>query len=292
MAEFRCAAASRERGDSLAGTASTVRRFLLLEHPGPWGVYALHEARLPDGLGDRLIRDSHAAGVRVLLIRRPGRTPAGPTRVFAAHTAGEQPWVETALLDDVREVADLDLAALGRDQSLGLDVHPDPVLAVCTHGRHDACCAERGRPVVLALAAAGHDVWEVSHIGGDRFAGNALVLPHGLYYGGLDADSGLELARATAEGRLLLEHLRGRSSLPMPVQAAEIALRRHLGEHRVGAVCFRGATRRDDVVTARFDIDGLEHVVRVTTRHEDPQQLTCRLDQTSPVPSFETDVLS
>lgn len=292
MAEYRCAAAARERGDSLAGTASTVRRFLLLEHPGPWGVHALHEARLPDGLGDLLIRDSHAAGVRVLLIRRPGRTPAGPTRVFAAHTAGAHPWVETAVLDDVRDVADLDLAALGRDESLGLDVHPDPVIAVCTHGRHDACCAERGRPVAAALATAGFDVWEVSHIGGDRFAGNALVLPHGLYYGGLDPHSALELADATAEGRVLLEHLRGRSSLPMPVQAAEIALRRLLGETRIGAVAFRGATRRDAVLTARFDIDGLEHVVRVTLRQDDPQQLTCSIDSASPVPSFETDVLS
>src|SRR4029453_5830608 len=54
-------------------------------------------------------------------------------------------------------------------------------------GRHGACCAERGRPVAAALAQAHpEETWEVSHIGGDRFAGNLLVLPNGLYYGRLD----------------------------------------------------------------------------------------------------------
>ena len=51
---FRCAAASEERSESLAGSASTVSAFLLVEHPGPWGVDALRDARLPDGLGDAL----------------------------------------------------------------------------------------------------------------------------------------------------------------------------------------------------------------------------------------------
>ena len=46
MSDFRCAAEARARGDELAGTASTVRGFLLLEHAGPWGVDALRDARL------------------------------------------------------------------------------------------------------------------------------------------------------------------------------------------------------------------------------------------------------
>ena len=51
---FRCAAASEARDESMAGTASTVRAFLLVEHPGPWGEDALRDARLPDGLGPEL----------------------------------------------------------------------------------------------------------------------------------------------------------------------------------------------------------------------------------------------
>ena len=66
MTSFRCAAASRARGDELAGTASTVRSFLLVEHPGPWGVDALRDARLPEGLGAHLREESARHRVRVL----------------------------------------------------------------------------------------------------------------------------------------------------------------------------------------------------------------------------------
>ena len=89
MTGFRCAAASLERADDLAGTASTVRSFLLVEHVGPWGADALRDARLPDGLGARLADAGRRAGVRVLLVRRPGRRAGGTegTRVFAARAA-------------------------------------------------------------------------------------------------------------------------------------------------------------------------------------------------------------
>jgi hypothetical protein len=55
------------------------------------------------------------------------------------------------------------------------EVSEEPIYLVCTHGRHDACCAVRGRPVAAALAAAYPErTWECSHIGGDRFAANVV----------------------------------------------------------------------------------------------------------------------
>src|SRR5690606_7696048 len=120
-------------------------------------------------------------------------------------------------LGDIHEVLDLDLAALGAGRSPGLTRVDDSLFCVCTHGRHDACCAERGRPVAAALEAAHPEqTWEVSHIGGDRFAANMVVLPHGLYYGRLDAVSALGVAGTHLAGGLDLDHLRGRSGLGMP----------------------------------------------------------------------------
>ena len=137
----------------------------------------------------------------------------------------------------MRALLDVDLGALRTDGTLGWPEAPGPVLAVCTHGRHDACCAESGRPVAAALAAAHpEETWEVSHIGGDRFAGNLLVLPHGLYYGRLDQVAALTVAGAHLAGQVDLDHLRGRSGWAMPVQHAEVALRRELGETRLDAV--------------------------------------------------------
>src|SRR3546814_6631401 len=66
---FRCSSASRLRDEPAAGTASTVRAFLLIEHSGPWGVDALRDARLPEGLGGAVTGAVKAAKVRPLLIR-------------------------------------------------------------------------------------------------------------------------------------------------------------------------------------------------------------------------------
>jgi hypothetical protein len=292
VTSFRCAAASRSRGDELAGTASTVRSFLLVEHPGPWGVDALRDARLPEGLGAHLREQSARHRVRVLLVRRPGRRAGvGPVRVFAARAAGADSWLETTAVDRLDDVGDLDLAALGDGRSPGLEPHGAPVLAVCTHGRHDACCAELGRPVALALADGPHAdrVWETSHVGGDRFAGNLVVLPRGLYYGGLDPDSAHAVAAATASGKVLLEHFRGRSDLPMAVQAADVALRRALDLLGLDDVRAVSARAHHDLTTARFEVSGhgVREVIVRRVAGDDAHRLTCSARRANPVPRHE-----
>ena len=289
-AAFRCSAAGEQRGDELSGTASTVRAFLLMEHQGPWGPEALRDSRLPAALGPALQRHAGAHRVRPLLIRRPGRSgrtdPSEGVRVFAV-VAGA--WAETAVVPDLEAVLDWDLGALAVGRGLGLARHDEPIFAVCTHGRHDVCCAERGRPLALALAeAAPGQTWECSHIGGDRFAGNLLVLPDGLYYGRLTPDEAVRLAGEHAAGRLDLEHLRGRSSLPMPVQAAEIALRRRLAEPGRTAVTFESRAVDGPLSVARFRHGGTTYGVTVrTSESTDAHPLTCRAAVASPLPRHE-----
>ena len=187
----------------------------------------------------------------MLLVRRPAGGSTGPAgvRVFAAWTHHSDPWLETTVLDDLAGVHDLDLEALAAGRSPGLTPHHEPVLAVCTHGRHDTCCAERGRPVAAGLAEAfPEETWEASHLGGDRFAANLLVLPHGLYFGRLEPATARGVARLLAAGELDLDHLRGRSGLATSLQAAEAALRRYIDERRLDAVRFvsRAGARRAD----------------------------------------------
>jgi hypothetical protein len=290
---FRCAAASLLRDDPLPGTASTVRAFLLVEHAGSWGTSALRDARLPDGLGPALTRAAAAAKVRPLLVRRPDRRrhPQGQDglRVFAAWAHPARPWLETTVLADPHALLDLDLQALGAGRSPGLTPYDGTLLCVCTHGRHDACCAERGRPVAAALSRAfPEETWEVSHIGGDRFAGNALVLPDGLYYGRLDPVSALAVARGHSAGELDLDHVRGRSGFAMPVQAAELALRRQLAETRVDALRLVSRTVHDGVTVAVFTVAAVEWEVTVRTAlGADLVQLTCQAGRDNPVPRHE-----
>jgi hypothetical protein len=271
-----------------------VRAFLLIEFPGAWGHTALRDARLPGDLGRRIARESARHGVKTLLTRRHRRTatPVRP-RVFAAFAHPARPWMETGFLSSLEDVHDIDVAALGRGRSIGLTPTDEPIFCVCTHGRHDACCAERGRPVAAALAAEhAASTWEVSHIGGDRFAATVVVLPHGLYYGRVEPGRVDGLVDRHREGRLTADLFRGRSAYPFVVQAGEHYLREKLGETRIDAVQLLRRHRRDprpdgdETWHLEFTVENSVWTVRVRASKGAPNLLTCRAQSPSAAPRF------
>jgi hypothetical protein len=224
----RCSLRSLAAEESLAGTASTIRHWLLVEHPGPWGRNGLLDARLPDGLGRDLRALEARTGARVLLIRRPGRVAAshdGRVRCIGVDT--RDAWRGSAIVDRIDDATSFDPRERGSFPANDIG----PLFVVCTHGRRDPCCAERGRPVAGALGAAFPDAtWESTHVGGDRFAGNIVAFPHGLYFGRVEPAEAPGIAQAYADGRIgSLERYRGRSRDPFPTQVAERAVREHLG---------------------------------------------------------------
>ena len=222
--ESRCSAQALVRGDSPVATASPATRWLLIEQPGPWGRDALSESRFDAAVVPELARRSRAEGVRLLLVRRPGDRLADSGRRWAY---GDSRPGHEGLWWSVRS-SDADLLTVPWDGSVG-EPAAGPTYLVCTHGGHDACCALRGRPLARALPAPGPaDVWECSHLGGDRFAANVLVLPHGFYYGQVPGD-GADLVAAHTLGRVALPWLRGRAGVPIPAQAAQHFARGELG---------------------------------------------------------------
>ncbi len=289
MSDFRCATASRERGEAVAGSASTFRTFLLLEEPGPWGQDAWRDARLPEGLGPEVRRRCSPLTIRPLLIRAHHRRRPRGRRLFLAHVDGPgSSRLLTGRLADPRDVLDLDLSAFLAGDDLGLDATDEPVYAVCTHGRHDACCAERGRPVLASVSAiAPEHAWGVSHIGGDRFAGNLLVLGEGLYFGGLDEVSGARVVLAHRDGRLDLDHFRGRSCWPMPVQAAEIALRRALGHTALDGIRLLRRRAEGDLRVVDLEADGRPRTVTLRRRESEPVLLTCHARRAEPAVGWD-----
>lgn len=272
--------ASEQRGESLLATASTVRHFLLLEDPGPWGPEVLRSRRLPGVLREPLRRWQRELGVRPLLIRRPGRHLVGRRRVYVVNA--RHGWCETATVADLAEVTDLDLGGVTGPDGVGLERHAAPVLLVCTHGRHDACCAERGRPLAAALAGRWPELtWESSHLGGDRFAANLLILPHAHSYGRLSPGDGVQSVREHLAGRLTLEHYRGHCTAPWPQQAAEQALRNLLGLREIGAVRVVAARRDGDRFVVTLAARGRRHRVELRHTSSPPELLTCRAETPS-----------
>jgi hypothetical protein len=225
-------------------------------------------------------------GVRTLLIRRPGRALAGRSRVFVANT--RHGWVQVTDLDDLAGVAALDLRGIRGADGVGLQPHDEPVLLVCTHGRHDPCCAERGRPLAAALAQTWPNlVWEASHVGGDRFAGNLVVLPRGDYFGGLDAGSGPGVVGQYLQGGLDPGFHRGRSSQSWVVQAAVHAARLDARAFRfedvaVRAVSAQGSEGRVGLWVRGRSVDAL---VRISAG--EAARLTCHADELTRPPTYE-----
>ena len=113
-------------------------------------------------------------------------------------------------------VATMDDLRLHRDEATGWSHADERVILVCTNGRHDQCCANRGRPLIRAIRDTrwADRVWECSHIGGDRFAANVVVLPDSLYFGRVEPESAMPLLEALDAGRIgqvgLLWRPRGR----------------------------------------------------------------------------------
>jgi hypothetical protein len=273
----------------MAGTASTVRSWLLLEDAGPWGRDALRDARLPERVGLELSRRCRAAGVRPLLIRRatPDATPSQGLTCFAIRSGPEAPWIERASLATVRDALDLDLPALGKGIRLGFEAVEGALFLVCTHGRRDVCCAERGRPLARALAGAVPDrTWESSHVGGDRFAGNLVAFPHGMYLGRVGSDEAADVARSYADGKVSLEHLRGRSCFPMPVQAADHALRTREGFDRLDDVVLERTEEHEGVSTSTFTTPKGGFSVSISIEDSEPAFLTCHSHVAEPAPAY------
>ncbi|OIJ87992.1 sucrase ferredoxin [Streptomyces colonosanans] len=263
-----CTTTSRDLDEPLAGTAATARTWLLLEQPGPWGVKALTSSHLDPALGRALEAAAEDSGVRIALIRRPGRhadcgTPAA-RRLYAAHTVPGNVWLHTATTTEPERLLDLDFAALGKGDPRTFDAafrgrpHTgDPLALVCTNGKRDRCCALLGRPLAAELSASGVDgVWEVTHLGGHRFSPTLLVLPFGYAYGRAQAPHVKEVLQGVREGRVVVEGCRGSSAWERPAQAAELAVRTAAREYAANALTVvrtDGTAPRWEVVVAHTD---------------------------------------
>lgn len=283
----RCSAHSLALGESLHGTASTVRGWVLIEEPGPWGADALRDSRLDSKLVGELEEMSKQLRLRVLLVRRHGRSTPQRRHCFLARTGRGEGWVQEVLLRDPTEVLDLDLEALARGRSPGLAPVSHPLYLVCTQGRHDPCCAELGRTVARALAGRfPHRTWEISHIGGDRFAGNLLVLPHGLYYGRVPPDRAVPLAEAYERGEIEPAYLRGRCAYGFAAQSAECLLRERTGIRGVDDLPLVSSHRTDAETEVVFAAPQEGYYrVRMHTDTADPTRaLTCHAGRLSAPP--------
>ncbi|MHB1740563.1 MAG: sucrase ferredoxin [Actinomycetes bacterium] len=275
----RCSVGSLAAGEQPGGTAPHARSWVLVEQEGPWGHAAVRESRLSAGPAERLLAAAAAARVRVGLIRQVGGRP-DPThttrRVFVASTTPGSARLVRLELGDPDELDELDLPAIAAGRLPTGTPVPEGLLAVCTNGRRDLCCALDGRRLATEVAGLLGEiapglpaVWETSHLGGHRFAPTGVLLPSGVVLGRLDAESAVRAWRAASAGQLptgLLGAYRGRSTFPAAGQVAEATVRTQAGVEGLDDLMVHPAT--EEGLPTRDD--------RWQVRHRDGRAWTVR----------------
>jgi hypothetical protein len=265
-----CSDLSRENDEPLGATASRIDNWFLIEYRGLWTRDALPGSGLSDQVKQHL-RDQVAAVPhgRLLFIRRPDRRRRPELVAFAASSRRGEESLRRFEFEAYEDLRGIDLRA----GSLAAQ----PLFLICTHGKHDPCCARHGRPLYEALRDELDPdwAWQVTHIGGDRFAGNLVCLPEGLYYGRVDRDTAGNVLDEHFAGRVLLDHYRGRSIYTFPVQAAERSIREATGLTGIDDLSLEKVERGNGSCDITFAAAGRLHTIHVKEEPGDLTLLTC-----------------
>jgi hypothetical protein len=274
-----CADESGAASESLAATASRIDRWLLVEYRGLWDRDVLGgsllSAQLKEHLRDQLAKLGHA---RLLFIKQPSRR-AQPRRML--YIGSSRPGEESLYALEFERHDDLleyDFASALLDGGMpGVPVE-HPLFIVCTHGKRDRCCAKYGHPLYDGVKGKVDPdwVWQSTHVGGDRFAGNVVVLPEGLYFGRVGEADLDPLLDSYFDRRIYLDLYRGRSAYTFAVQAAERVVREAEGLTGIDDVLLERVQRRDGAWMVTLRAEGVAREVDVTLELADePVYLTC-----------------
>lgn len=286
-ATIPCSLESIDSHEPLLGTAPRADVWFALEYPGRWGDKAWAESTV-----DATVKEHVDAQVkripeaRWMLIKQ--RTKHERIRFFAAVVAPE-PALYAFELADYTELLGLDLAAIvAGDPAYAAARSEEPVFLVCTNGLRDQCCALHGIAAYGAIHAHfGDVVWESTHHGGHRFAANLLALPAGLSLGRLRADNAVELVQTLLDGRIPLDHYRGHTAWPEPLQAAETLLRGQLQVDAAGAVrLLASEPAGEQRWQATFAAAAAEHRVAIERGEGASVHLSCGDPKTTPMAEY------
>jgi hypothetical protein len=233
-----CSSVSQALQEPFIGTAPYVDLWVLIEYSGRWEADALAQSALPAPVKAWVsMLHNQFPKVRFQLIK-PQSPNYSDITCFVAITQETGPRLYRFQLASYHDLLHLDLFALLADHSSSIPfLYNQPLFLVCTHGKHDCCCAIRGVPIYRELAQqVGDAAWQCSHLGGDRFAANMLCLPYGIYYARITVPEVSLVVQAQMSQQIYLCKYRGRTCYPTMVQAAECLLRQHIKEERLSAL--------------------------------------------------------
>ncbi|SFQ64270.1 hypothetical protein SAMN05421853_11549 [Roseivivax halotolerans] len=262
-----CADHSRAMGEDLAGRGGFPERKILIRWPkAAWRYSRFAAEGMPQDLLDAIDRVQDA-GWNVSLIDRKGEPDARHTVLLmpdrlAFHLA-------TGDLPGFVDAVPRGLSVMERFSPRSME--PRTVL-VCTHGKHDRCCAKFGFATYKALATEAARrgdfcVWEASHLGGCRFASTVATLPSRRKYGRVAPADAPDFLSAEAEDRPYVPCFRGSAQFDVAAQTAEVLTLRAIAPEHPHAVA-QIAELEGPASARRFLVEVAGHCAEVICRPE------------------------
>lgn len=142
-------------------------------------------------------------------------------------------WILEEVPPNMDEVKLVDVLNAG-DGPLKGEAIPNgkPDIYVCTHQERDCRCGTVGEAFHQALTSENRenlaDISRISHIGGHKFAANAITYPSGDWYGRFRPKDTASFLAAVTQGKTLWQFWRGRMSLEKKEQ--ELLSEQHAAE--------------------------------------------------------------
>ena len=270
---FFCSAASRYFKEDIHGSAANYNGFILLEHsdPFPEKINQAHfDPYFIAGLQD-LAKQKKA---KLLLIRNR-KTDFKTCRLIYVDCLRQRYLTLHSTLADVAAIR-LEFYINSPDAIW----ETDPFFVVCTNGKKDKCCAKFGFPVFKFIE--NHDkaipVFESTHVGGDRFAANAVCLPQGIYYGRVMVEDVDAILEATDRQQVHYPNYRGLCTRSFLYQSVECYLREELQDFSIG-FDFTIEAQEDDADRFYFRVtaNGASYQLRLLKKVIPyPYYLTCK----------------
>ncbi len=224
---------SRQQGEDIIGSASLYQTYVMVECPYPWTGNAFESKGVPQNFRELVAEVKEAKlPIRFLLTLGPKPTPGNQTQVLIFQQQqgiATGYWKKEIKVDNITDVAPMIRKYLTPE---GLHIKGELSTTrdffVCTHGSHDKCCSRYGYPffrqgvaMVEEFGLKNVRFWQVSHIGGHRFAPTLISFPDGRYYGALDEESLQRILLHQGDITCLNQVYRGWGILPRKAQVLE-----------------------------------------------------------------------
>jgi len=225
-----CSLMTRETGEPLAGTAPFAKHFVFITWPKKYWQYEALDSKggFPVGLKEWMKAQSEITGkISIRLVSHKELS----NESVDIYIYPEKIHYSNILKEEITGVLMSHFMNERNSEDKVKKIEKDHIF-VCTHGRHDKCCAKFGQELANNLRKHLKDqqdnieVFDSSHLGGHRFAPTMIDFPSGRAYGQLTTEEIPDYFESRKQGMVYARAYRGSVFLPELVQVAEAYVQR------------------------------------------------------------------